>query len=104
MEFRSFNTPGLAGPHVVKILHFEQAGDPRWSGEVIVEYFQPHRMVCQPQTVQLEGAGNGGRGCTIRYRLAQPGGRASRPLETIPRTSSSQQMSRPILATGHDPV
>ena len=69
MEFRSFNTPGLAGPHVVKILHFEQYGEPRWAGEVIVEDFQPHRMVCQSQTVVLEGAGNPGRGW-VSYTIA----------------------------------
>src|SRR5437867_8461473 len=69
MEFRSFSTPGLAGPHVVKILHFEQAGDPRWAGEVIVEDFQPHRMVCEMQTVLLEGAGNRGRGW-VYYTVA----------------------------------
>jgi hypothetical protein len=69
MEFRSFNTPGLAGPQVVKILHFDKDGGPRWAGEVIVEDFQPHRMLCQPQTVLLEGAGNGGRGW-VYYTLA----------------------------------
>lgn len=69
MEFRSFNTPGLAGPQVVKILHFDKDGGPRWAGEVIVEDFQPHGMVCQPQTVLLEGAGNGGRGW-VYYTLA----------------------------------
>src|SRR2546427_6645168 len=69
MEFRSFSTPGLAGPHVVKILHFDQDAGPRWAGEVIVEDFQPHRMVCEPLTILLEGAGNGGRGWVI-YTVA----------------------------------
>src|SRR4029077_5935929 len=62
MEFRSFNTPGLAGPQVVKNLHLEKDGEPRGEGGVIVEVFQPHRIVCEPQTVLLEGAGHGGRG------------------------------------------
>jgi hypothetical protein len=69
MEFRSFNTPGLAGPHVLKILHFDKDNGQRWAGEVILEDFQPHRMVCQPQSVLLEGAGNGGRGW-VYYTVA----------------------------------
>src|SRR5213593_1449061 len=69
MEFRSFSTPRLAGPHVVKILHFDQDAAPRWAGEVIVEDFQPHRIVCEAQTVLLEGAGNRGRGW-VYYTVA----------------------------------
>ena len=69
MEFRSFSTPSSDGPQVVKILHFEQDSDPRWAGEEIVEAFQPHRMICEAQTVLVEGAGNRGRGW-VSYTLA----------------------------------
>src|SRR5947199_9673837 len=69
MEFRSFNTLGLAGPHVVKILHFDQDAEPRWAGQVIVEDFQPHRMVCEAQTILLEGAGSRGR-AWVYYTVA----------------------------------
>jgi hypothetical protein len=68
VEFRSFNTPGLAGPHVVKILHFEYGRAPRWSGQVIVEDFQPHSMMCEAKTILIAGAGNPGRGW-ISYTL-----------------------------------
>src|SRR5690349_21767219 len=69
MEFRSLNTPALAGPHVVKILHFDQYADRRWAGEVTVEDFRPHLMVCEQETVLLEGAGNRGRGW-VSYTVA----------------------------------
>src|SRR5262249_50321436 len=60
---------GLAGPQVVKILRFDQDVEPRWTGEVVVEDFQPHRLVCEAQTVLIEGAGNPGRGW-VYYTVA----------------------------------
>jgi hypothetical protein len=69
MEFRSFNTPGLAGPHVLKVLRFEEGRGPRWSGEVIVEDFQTHILRCEPTNVFIEGAGNPGIGW-VSYTVA----------------------------------
>jgi hypothetical protein len=60
MEFRSFNTPGLAGPHVLRVLRFEEGQGARWSGEVIVENFQTHTLICDPTSIIFEGAGDPG--------------------------------------------
>jgi hypothetical protein len=61
IEFRAFNTPGIAGPHVLRVARFDSAG-PRWTGEVNVEEFQTHTLACGAQTVLFEGIGEGGRG------------------------------------------
>src|SRR4029450_8332455 len=46
VEFRSFSTPSINGPHVLKILHFDEEQGPRWTGEVLVEDFQTHVLTC----------------------------------------------------------
>lgn len=62
VEFRSFNTRGLAGPHVLKIARWDGALGPRWVGEVVVEEFQTHTLTCRPDGIAFEGAGERGRG------------------------------------------
>lgn len=57
VEFRSFNTPGLAGGHTLKIAKFDDDGGPRWAGEVILEDFQVHLLVCEGSEVRIEGVG-----------------------------------------------
>lgn len=59
VEFRSFNTPDLRGAHVLKIVRIGAAGGPRWTGEVVLDDFQPHRLTCGPDNVTLEGWGSG---------------------------------------------
>ena len=73
VEFRSFNTRGLAGRHVLKILRFEEGRDPRWSGEVVLEDFQTHTLRCYAENIDIEGAGNPRRGWlsyTLEFNLA----------------------------------
>jgi hypothetical protein len=55
VQLRSFNTPGLRGPHVLKIVHFDTAGGPRWAGEIVLEDFQPHGMTCTANGVAIAG-------------------------------------------------
>ena len=62
VEFRAFSTPGLNGPHVLKIARFDAERGPRWAGEVIVEDFQTHTLACGAKTIMFEGAGDRGRG------------------------------------------
>jgi hypothetical protein len=57
VEFRSFSTPSLAGTHVLKIARFDDPLGPRWTGEVIVEDFQPWRLTCGAEQVSFEGWG-----------------------------------------------
>jgi hypothetical protein len=82
VEFRSFNTPGLSGPHVLKIVRFDAKHGPRWAGEVVLDDFQPHRLTCGPDGVMVEGWGIGflsydvaldtSRAPRIRARIAEP--------------------------------
>ena len=62
VEFRAFSTPGLNGPHVLKIARFDPERGPRWAGEVIVEDFQTHTLTCGAKAIMFEGAGERGRG------------------------------------------
>jgi hypothetical protein len=55
VQLRSFNTPGLRGPHVLKIVHFDTARGPRWGGEIVLEDFQPHGMTCTANGVAISG-------------------------------------------------
>ncbi len=93
VEFRSFNTPGLRGPHVLKVVRFDALHGPRWAGEVILDDFQPHRLTCGPDSVTLEGWSEGfvsyevaldaNRVPRIRARAADPG-RKFAPLSPTP--------------------
>jgi hypothetical protein len=69
VQFRSFNTPGLKGDHVLKIARYDSRSGPRWIGEVVLEDFQPHTLVCGAKTVLIEGIGERGRGL-VSYQLA----------------------------------
>jgi len=63
VEFRAFSTPGLNGEHVLKILRFDEATGPRWTGEVSFEDFQPHALVCASNgEITAEGVADHGRG------------------------------------------
>jgi hypothetical protein len=62
VEFRAFSTPGLNGPHVLKIARYDPERGPRWAGEVMVEEFQTHTLTCGAKTILFEGAGERGRG------------------------------------------
>jgi hypothetical protein len=55
VELRSFNTPGLGGDHVLKVARFDVAGGPRWTGEVVLDDFQTHRVTCGHDSVTIEG-------------------------------------------------
>lgn len=93
VEFRSFNTPGLSGPHVLKIVRFDAERGPRWAREVVLEDFQPHRLTCGLDGVTIEGWGIGflsydialdtSRVPRIRTRVADPGRKFS-PLGPTP--------------------
>jgi len=62
VEFRSFNGPGTSAPHVLKIVRFDEALGPRWTGEVVVEQFQTHTLTCSADGITFQGAGGLGRG------------------------------------------
>jgi hypothetical protein len=59
----------LKGEHVVKIARYGGGRGPRWSGEVVLEDFQPHTLVCGAKTVFIEGIGKRRRGL-VSYQLA----------------------------------
>jgi hypothetical protein len=62
IEFRAFNTPGIAEPHVLRVARFDGVGGPRWAGEVGLEDFQTHTLACGARTIMIEGIGERGRG------------------------------------------
>ena len=62
VEFRSFSTPSITGPHVLKILRFDEELGPRWAGEVLVEDFQTHVLTCGTTRIVFEGVGDSRRG------------------------------------------
>src|SRR5215831_6873877 len=62
VEFRSFSTPSINGPHVLKILPFDEELGPRWAGEVVAEDFQPHVLTCGTTRIVFEGVGDSRRG------------------------------------------
>jgi len=91
MEFRPFSTPGLAGPHVVEILHFDQDAEPRWAGEVILEDFQPTAWSASRRPSYLRVPAMAvGDGCITPWHSVLVGDRASHPSGMIRRTFSSQ--------------
>lgn len=55
VEFRSFNTPGLSGSHVLRIIRFGGERGIYEAGEVVIEDFQPHVMTCGANRVQISG-------------------------------------------------
>src|SRR5215469_12312918 len=62
VEFRSFSTSSITGPHVLKILRFDEELGPRWAGEVLVEDFQTHVLTCGTTRIVFEGVGDSRRG------------------------------------------
>jgi hypothetical protein len=62
VEFRSFSTPSINGPHVLKILHFDEELGRRWTGEVVAEDFQTHVLTCGTTRIIFEGVGDSRRG------------------------------------------
>lgn len=62
VEFRSFSTPSISGPHVLKILRFDDELGPRWAGEIVAEDFQTHALTCGATQIVFEGAGDSRRG------------------------------------------
>jgi hypothetical protein len=62
VEFRSFSTPSINGPHVLKILHFDEELGPRWTGEVVAEDFQTHVLICGTTRIIFEGVSDSRRG------------------------------------------
>ena len=62
VEFRSFSTPSISGPHVLKIFHFDEELGPRWTGEVVTEDFQTHVLTCGTSRIVFEGVGDSRRG------------------------------------------
>lgn len=59
VEFRSFNTPGLEAPHVLKLAVFGGERGPHWAGEVEMTDFQTHWMRCDDDGVVITGWGDG---------------------------------------------
>jgi hypothetical protein len=57
VEFRSGITPGVAKPHVLKIATFDAVHGPRWTGEVVMDDFQPYAIVCDSRRIKAEGLG-----------------------------------------------
>jgi hypothetical protein len=47
---------------VLRIARFDSASGPRWTGEISVEDFQTHTLVCGAQTIIFEGIGGRARG------------------------------------------
>ena len=80
VQLRSFNTPGLRGPHVLRIVHFDTARGPRWAGEVVLEDFQPHGMTCSANGVAISG-------WTDDYAIALDAGLAPRLLSRTKRNA-----------------
>src|SRR5262245_6995100 len=62
VEFRMFNTPSITGPHVLKILRFDEEMGPRWAGEIAAEDFQTHVLTCGTTRIVFEGVGDSRRG------------------------------------------
>ena len=62
VEFRSFATPGIRGPHVLRIFRFDEKLGPRWTGELPVEDFQTHTLSCERERVIFAGVGSPERG------------------------------------------
>ena len=60
VEFRSSDTRGLSGPHVLRVARFDAELGPRWTGEVIVDGFATHTLACGAKTILFEGAGDRG--------------------------------------------
>lgn len=68
-EFRKFSTPEIKNPHVLKIVTFAEGLDPRWSGEVSLEDFQTHKLICTPNGgIMIEGVADHGRGL-VTYEI-----------------------------------
>jgi len=62
IEFRSFNTPEIGSPHVLRIARYDDLNGPRWTGEIPMEDFQVHVLVCGASEVVVEGVGSKARG------------------------------------------
>ena len=79
VEFRSFSTPGLSAPQVLKVVRFGADRGIRWAGEISLPDFQPHQMRCQGSQVEIAGWDKGYVKFTIdvsqpgKLRLLHPG-------------------------------
>jgi hypothetical protein len=71
VEFRSFSTPGLSAPQVLKVVRFGADQSVRWAGEISLPDFQPHQMRCQGSQVEIAGWDKGYVKFTID--VSQPG-------------------------------
>lgn len=70
IQFRSFNTPDLEAPHVLKLVVFDGEQGPRWAGEAEMTDFQPHWMRCDETGVVITGWGGG---AWVRYVAGENG-------------------------------
>src|SRR5438552_7404 len=56
-ELRNGITPGAAG-HVLKVVRFEPKRGIHIAGEITLQDFQVHRMICGQDRVEISGWGN----------------------------------------------
>jgi hypothetical protein len=56
-ELRSFKTPGLRAPHVLRLFRFEAGRGIYEAGEVPMEDFQAHSMTCTSNRIEISGFG-----------------------------------------------
>ena len=73
VQFRNFSARGPAKKHVLRIVRWDADNGSRWAGEVVMDDFQPHGMICGRDEVVIEGAGdrpNGWLTYTVRFDSA----------------------------------
>jgi hypothetical protein len=68
-ELRSFRTPGLHAPHILKVFRFESGRGIYEAGEAPMEDFQVHEMICDSDHVEIAGFGKG----YVKYVIAIDG-------------------------------
>ncbi len=56
-ELRSFHTPGLQAPHILKVFRFESSRGIYEAGEAPMEDFQVDEMICNSDRVEISGFG-----------------------------------------------
>lgn len=68
-ELRSFRTPGLSAPHILRVFRFESGRGIYEAGEAPMEDFQVHEMTCKSDRVEISGFGKG----YVKYVIATAG-------------------------------
>jgi hypothetical protein len=68
-ELRSFRMRGLNAPHILRVFRFESGRGIYESGEVPMEDFQVHEMICNSDRIEIAGFGKG----YVKYVIAIAG-------------------------------